>query len=129
ELSTYQIAKNESTPVSPESLSFQQLARFRKTSNTEHPQGPKQKYGFGMGHAKKALDLAIRVDKVEEFVSYIERFTRHIDYSRETKHVSIETQHNDQVSVEEKHDSQDKDLNVEVQVTDQDAIALNSEKT
>ncbi|CAG8546086.1 19803_t:CDS:2, partial [Racocetra fulgida] len=59
--------------------------------------GPKQKYGFGMGHAKKALDLEIKADKVEEFVK---------------------TQHNNQVSAEEKHDSQGKDLNVEVQVTD-----------
>src|SRR6266498_555794 len=38
------------------------------------PQGPKQKYGFGMGYAKKALDLAIRVDKVDEFVNQLEYF-------------------------------------------------------
>ncbi|CAB4405263.1 unnamed protein product [Rhizophagus irregularis] len=38
------------------------------------PRGPKQKYGFGMGYAKKALDLAIRTDKVDEFVNQIEYF-------------------------------------------------------
>ncbi|CAG8776136.1 4876_t:CDS:2 [Cetraspora pellucida] len=38
------------------------------------PQGPKQKYGFGMGYAKKALDLAIQADRVEEFVSHLKDF-------------------------------------------------------
>ena len=37
-------------------------------------QGPKQKYGFGMGYAKKALDLAIRTDKVNEFVNQVKCF-------------------------------------------------------
>ena len=46
-------------------LSFQYLANFRQTSNVIQLQGPKQKYGFGMGYAKKALDLAIRTDKVD----------------------------------------------------------------
>ncbi|GES75259.1 hypothetical protein GLOIN_2v1476734 [Rhizophagus clarus] len=36
--------------------------------------GPKQKYGFGMGYAKKALDLAIRTDKVDEFVDQVKCF-------------------------------------------------------
>ncbi|POG74748.1 hypothetical protein GLOIN_2v1825201 [Rhizophagus irregularis DAOM 181602=DAOM 197198] len=36
--------------------------------------GPKQKYGFGMGYAKKALDLAIRTDKVDEFVNQVKCF-------------------------------------------------------
>ena len=40
-------------------LSFQYLANFRQTPNVVQLQGPKQKYGFGMGYAKKALDLAI----------------------------------------------------------------------
>ena len=40
-------------------LSFQYLANFRQTPNVIQLQGPKQKYGFGMGYAKKALDLAI----------------------------------------------------------------------
>ncbi|GET01574.1 protein FAR1-related sequence 5-like [Rhizophagus clarus] len=44
-------------------LSFQHLMNFRQTSNVVQVQGPKQKYGFGMGYAKKALDLAIRTDK------------------------------------------------------------------
>ncbi|PKY26022.1 hypothetical protein RhiirB3_512538 [Rhizophagus irregularis] len=37
-------------------------------------QGPKQKYGFGMGYAKKALDYAVRADKVEEFVTQLKVF-------------------------------------------------------
>ncbi|PKY36814.1 hypothetical protein RhiirB3_460331, partial [Rhizophagus irregularis] len=44
-------------------LSFQHLANFRQASSIVQPQGPKQKYGFGMGYAKKALDLAIQTDK------------------------------------------------------------------
>ncbi|CAG8509348.1 39195_t:CDS:2 [Gigaspora margarita] len=37
-------------------------------------QGPKQKYELGMGYAKKALDLAIRANRVEEFVSHLKNF-------------------------------------------------------
>ena len=55
-------------------LSFQHLANFRKTPNIVQQQGPKQKYGFGMGYAKKALDLAIRADKVDEFVDQMRCF-------------------------------------------------------
>ncbi|CAG8759415.1 3145_t:CDS:1, partial [Racocetra fulgida] len=35
---------------------------------------PKQKYGFKIGYAKKALDYTIQADKVDEFVNYLERF-------------------------------------------------------
>ncbi|RGB30767.1 hypothetical protein C1646_817713 [Rhizophagus diaphanus] len=38
----------------------------------------KQKYGFGMGYAKKALDLAIRADKVDEFVNQIKYFIENV---------------------------------------------------
>lgn len=55
-------------------LSFQHLTNIRKTPNIVQPQGPKQKYGFGMGYAKKALDLAIQADKVDEFVNQVEYF-------------------------------------------------------
>ena len=55
-------------------LSFQHLKNFRHTSNVIQLQGPKQKYGFGMGYAKKALDLAIRADKVDEFVNQVRCF-------------------------------------------------------
>ncbi|CAG8577223.1 10757_t:CDS:2, partial [Racocetra fulgida] len=33
-----------------------------------------EKYGFGMGHAKKALDYAIRANKVDKFVEYLKKF-------------------------------------------------------
>ncbi|CAG8800282.1 27529_t:CDS:2, partial [Gigaspora margarita] len=55
-------------------LTFQHLVGFKQTHNVEQLQGPKQKYRFGMGYAKKALDLAIRADKVEEFVSNLKNF-------------------------------------------------------
>lgn len=70
----YQIEENNKLEKADSRLSFQHLANFRQTSNIIQPQGPKQKYGFGMGYAKKALDLAIRVDKVDEFVNQIEYF-------------------------------------------------------
>jgi hypothetical protein len=59
-------------------LSFQHLANFRQTPNVVRSQGPKQKYGFGMGYAKKALDLAIRADKVNEFVNQLEYFIENV---------------------------------------------------
>ncbi|GES84169.1 hypothetical protein GLOIN_2v1487031 [Rhizophagus clarus] len=55
-------------------LSFQHLMNFRQTSNVVQVQGPKQKYRFGMGYAKKAFDLAIRTDKVDEFVDQVKCF-------------------------------------------------------
>ncbi|CAB4438645.1 unnamed protein product [Rhizophagus irregularis] len=45
-----------------------------ETPNVVQLQGPKQKYGFGMGYAKKALDLAIQTDKVNEFVDQVKCF-------------------------------------------------------
>ncbi|PKB93003.1 hypothetical protein RhiirA5_387456, partial [Rhizophagus irregularis] len=46
-----------------EQPSFQHLMNFRQTPNVVQLQDPKQKYGFGMGYAKKALDLAVQTDK------------------------------------------------------------------
>ncbi len=59
-------------------LSFQYLANFRQTPNVVQLQGSKQKYGFGMGYAKKALDLTIRIDKIDKFVNQIECFIESI---------------------------------------------------
>ncbi|CAG8835486.1 18306_t:CDS:2, partial [Gigaspora margarita] len=50
------------------------LIRFKQTPNIVQLHGPKQKYGFGMGYAKKALDLAIRTNKVNDLVNELERF-------------------------------------------------------
>ncbi|CAG8808835.1 18974_t:CDS:2, partial [Gigaspora margarita] len=69
----YQIKKTESNELL-QPLSFQHLARFKQTPNIVQSHGPKQKYGFGMGYAKKALDLAIHANKVDDFVNEIERF-------------------------------------------------------
>ena len=68
----YQIEENE-LEIGPQ-LSFQHLVNFRQTPNIVQLQDPKQKYGFGMGYAKKMLDLAIQTDKVDEFVNQIEYF-------------------------------------------------------
>ena len=43
---------------------------FRQTPNVVQLQGPKQKYGYGMGYAKKALDLAVQVDEFVDQVKY-----------------------------------------------------------
>ncbi|CAG8835912.1 33436_t:CDS:1, partial [Gigaspora margarita] len=69
----YQIKKTESNEL-PQLLLFQHLARFKQTPNIVQSHSPKQKYRFGMGYAKKALDLAIRANKVDDFVNEIERF-------------------------------------------------------
>ncbi|PKC03822.1 hypothetical protein RhiirA5_379865, partial [Rhizophagus irregularis] len=74
---SYQIGKDESdiseqTPL--QSISFSHLERIRKMPDIMQMQGPKQKYGFGMGYAKKALDYAVRADKVEEFVTQLKVF-------------------------------------------------------
>ena len=71
---TYHFARKESELPLLQPLTFQHLVGFNQTHNVEQPQGPKQKYGFGMGYAKKALDLAIRADRVEEFVSHLKDF-------------------------------------------------------
>ncbi|GBC40947.2 protein FAR1-RELATED SEQUENCE 5-like [Rhizophagus irregularis DAOM 181602=DAOM 197198] len=57
-----------------EQPSFQHLMNFRQTPNVVQLQDPKQKYGFGMGYAKKALDLAVQTDKVDEFVDQVKYF-------------------------------------------------------
>ncbi|UZO11570.1 uncharacterized protein OCT59_003131 [Rhizophagus irregularis] len=70
--SVYQNEENK-LEIGPR-LSFQHLANFRQAPSIVQPRGPKQKYGFGMEYAKKALDLAIWTDKVDEFVNQIEYF-------------------------------------------------------
>jgi hypothetical protein len=42
--------------------------------NIKQLQGPKQKFGFGIDYVKKALDYAIRVDKLNELVNQLESF-------------------------------------------------------
>jgi len=73
----YQIEESEQDEMRPQ-LSFQHLANFRQTPNVIQSQGPKQKYGFGMGYAKKALNLAIQADKVDEFVNQLEYFIENV---------------------------------------------------
>ncbi|UZO08638.1 uncharacterized protein OCT59_028891 [Rhizophagus irregularis] len=74
---SYQIGKDESDiseQIPLQSISFSHLERIRKMPDIMQLQGPKQKYGFGMGYAKKALDYAVRADKVEEFVTQLKVF-------------------------------------------------------
>ena len=56
---TYQFTGKESKLPSLQPLTFQYLVEFKQSQTVKQLQGPKQKYGFGMGYAKKALDLAI----------------------------------------------------------------------
>ncbi|CAG8641727.1 118_t:CDS:2 [Funneliformis caledonium] len=51
---------------------FHKKRNFRQTPNIVQLQGPKQKYGFSMRYVKKALDLAIQTDKVDEFVDQVQ---------------------------------------------------------
>jgi len=76
-------------------LSFQHLANFRQTPNVVQLQGPKQKYGFGMGYAKKALDLAIRTDKVNELVDQIKRFIEDTKAELSEQQENIDSMHID----------------------------------
>lgn len=54
--------------------SFQHLERVRQTPNIKQLQGLKQKFGFSIGYAKKALDYAIWTDKLNELVSQLKNF-------------------------------------------------------
>ncbi|PKY56814.1 hypothetical protein RhiirA4_477374, partial [Rhizophagus irregularis] len=69
----FDIEENKLSDESEQS-SFQHFMNFRQTPNVVQLQGPKQKYGFGMKYAKKALDLAIQTDKVNEFVDQVKCF-------------------------------------------------------
>ncbi|CAG8787186.1 19004_t:CDS:2, partial [Cetraspora pellucida] len=53
----------------PQNCVQEHLVRFKQTPNVVQSHGPKQRYGFGMGYVKKALDLAIRANKVDDFVN------------------------------------------------------------
>src|SRR5438045_1173860 len=55
-------------------LSFQYLAKIWEVPNILQLQNPKQKFGFGMGYAKKALNYAIQADKMDEFVNQMKYF-------------------------------------------------------
>ncbi|PKY61749.1 hypothetical protein RhiirA4_487158 [Rhizophagus irregularis] len=54
-----------------EQPSFQHIMNFKQTPNVVQLQGPKQKYGFSMKYAKKALDLAVQTDKIDKFVDQV----------------------------------------------------------
>ncbi|CAG8725428.1 39370_t:CDS:2, partial [Gigaspora margarita] len=75
---TYQIVKNKLDQLPCQPLQFNCLSNIRKTACVEQKRNPKQKYGFGMGYAKKVLDYAIWTDKVDEFINYLERFIKTI---------------------------------------------------
>ncbi|CAG8530594.1 9814_t:CDS:2, partial [Gigaspora rosea] len=71
---TYQIVDNRLSQRHSQPLAFNYLATIRKIAYTEQKQNPRQKYGFGLGYAKKALDYAIRANIVDDFINYLERF-------------------------------------------------------
>ncbi|CAG8819349.1 6141_t:CDS:2, partial [Cetraspora pellucida] len=45
-----------------------------ETTHIVQKQNPKQKYSFGIDYVKKVLDYAVQVDKVDEFINYLEKF-------------------------------------------------------
>src|SRR5688500_11747737 len=67
-LPSYQIENNEVEQSNLQPLSLQYLTKIRELPNITQLQNLKQKFGFGMSYAKKALNYAIRADKVDEFV-------------------------------------------------------------
>ncbi|CAG8836045.1 24012_t:CDS:2, partial [Gigaspora margarita] len=68
----YQITRNTLSQLPLQPLLFGHLTDIKKIAIAKQKQTPKQKYGLGMGYAKKALDYAIRANKVSEFVNYLE---------------------------------------------------------
>ncbi|CAG8834311.1 22262_t:CDS:2, partial [Gigaspora margarita] len=70
---TYQINTNK-TDLTSDQLLLYHLVKIRQAPNIVQLQGPKQKFRFGMGYAKKALDYAIRADKIDELVNQLENF-------------------------------------------------------
>ncbi|CAG8625254.1 8270_t:CDS:2, partial [Racocetra fulgida] len=75
-ISMYQIVRNILNPIPPKPLLFNHLSDIRKLTHVEQKRSSKQKYGFGISYAKKALDYTIRADKVDEFINYLERFIK-----------------------------------------------------
>ncbi|CAG8848314.1 45163_t:CDS:2, partial [Gigaspora margarita] len=59
-------------------------------------QGPKQKYGLRIDYAKKALDLAIRTNKVEEFVSHLKTFIEVTKTNMFTQYIVQSTDQNNE---------------------------------
>ncbi|CAG8817149.1 7785_t:CDS:2, partial [Gigaspora margarita] len=53
---------------------FNYLTTIRKIAYTEQKQNPRQKYGFGLGYTKKALDYAFRANNIDNFINYLEKF-------------------------------------------------------
>ena len=72
----YQMGNNVIEQSQLQPLSFQYLAKIREVPNILQLQNPKQKFGFGMGYAKKALNYAIRANKMDEFVNQMEHFIK-----------------------------------------------------
>ncbi|CAG8832078.1 15138_t:CDS:2, partial [Gigaspora margarita] len=70
---TYQINTNK-TDLTSDQLLLYHLVKIRQVPNIVQLQSPKQKFGFGMEYAKKALDYAIRADKIDELVKQLENF-------------------------------------------------------
>jgi hypothetical protein len=98
---TYQIKKNE-TEFFLSQLSFQHLEKVRQMPNIRQLQGPKQKFGFGMGYAKKALDYAIRADKLNEFVGQLENFIERVKEELSNNEENIDSVIRDPIQVKHK---------------------------
>ncbi|CAG8842017.1 43086_t:CDS:2, partial [Gigaspora margarita] len=69
-------------------ITFNYLKTIR-TSYTEQKQNPKQKYDYGISHAKKALNYTICADTVNKLVDYLEKFIEKtkIELDKQQNHV------------------------------------------
>ncbi|CAB4444639.1 unnamed protein product [Rhizophagus irregularis] len=83
--------------------SFQHLEKVRQMPNIKQLQGPKQKFGFGIGYAKKALDYyAIRADKLNELVSQLESFIEEMKEELSINQENIDSIVKDPIQVKHK---------------------------
>ncbi|CAG8846377.1 49_t:CDS:1, partial [Gigaspora margarita] len=55
----YRIVENKLNQLPSQPLLFNHLTKIREIVYIDHKQSPKQKYSFGMGYAKKALNYAV----------------------------------------------------------------------
>ncbi|CAG8818105.1 5852_t:CDS:2, partial [Gigaspora margarita] len=102
------VADNNIKEHASQPLLFNHLKTIR-TSYNEQKQNSKQKYGYGISHAKKALDYAIYADTVNELVDYLEEFI-------EKTKIELDKQQNHIENVE----------NMDIDITDE-AIILNND--
>ncbi|CAG8792928.1 15940_t:CDS:2, partial [Cetraspora pellucida] len=72
----HKISANKLDQLPSQLLQFNHLVNIRKTTHIVQKQNPKQKYSFRIGYAKKALNYAVQINKVDKFINYLEKFIK-----------------------------------------------------